>query len=158
MAGVRLPFEVTATVSGTPGTSDGRNFSDWGLTVGANYYGMHPSTLVDDEGNDKPSSCVNVGKEMCVKACGPGEKVDLRTTEGMCARCNEPFDLENVYFYKCSWKTKWQKWQKNGNGQPKLFPKTGPVLSAPESSVEGEFKKFVPSEYQLYSELVIHVS
>ena len=155
MAGVRLPFEVTQNTTCTPGSSSGRDFADWGLNPGANFYGTHPDVeIIDEKGSTRPITCENVNKEMCVKACGLNETCDLRTKEAFCGKCGKVFEVENVYFYKCKWKTLYQKRVKVGN-LTKLLP-IKPEFTADEESGDNEFKKFVPSDYQLYSELVIH--
>merc|ERR1711918_66120 len=93
----------------------------------------------------EPSKCANKDQYMCVKAAGVGEDLDLTTQVGKCPKCGEPFALENVYFYKCKFRTRYRYWVSVG-GVDKLFPDGKPYDECTEETKDGNFTKFKESK------------
>lgn len=161
MALVRaLPIDVSSVIDDNrPGEACGRDFEDWGLHQGANFFGVHKDFYIDftDGNKQKQSTCVNVGKQMCVKAGGVGETVDLVVSQFLCPKCKEPFELQNIYFYNCKFVTKYKYWVEAG-GIQKLYPGDGDPCVSESSTQDGKFSKFKESEAIKYPVLTVTLS
>jgi hypothetical protein len=144
MACMPVPFTMEVDKSGCVDTGSCSSGSD------QPYFTVFPGANMC--GRCEESGCSQSGK-LVLTHCGFGTHnfgdPSFIQSKAKCPACNEGFDILNVYFYRCSWVTHYQRRLPRNKFDP---PGSGTIATTQESVSGGDYKKFAggfdPASYQ----------